>query len=59
MTAGRQDVPGDIYEAAGIDGATGWTGFWGVTLPLLAPMLFFVSVLALVRGFTAFGQIHL
>lgn len=59
MTAGLQDIPEDIYEAARIDGATGWTVFWRITLPLLSPVLFFVSVLALVRGFTAFGQIHL
>ncbi|QWK21015.1 MAG: sugar ABC transporter permease [Thermus antranikianii] len=59
LTAGLQDIPEDIYEAARIDGATGWTVFWRITLPLLSPVLFFVSVLALVRGFTAFGQIHL
>lgn len=30
-----QSVPGDIYEAAEVDGASGWQRFWGITLPLL------------------------
>lgn len=59
LTAGLQDIPEEIYEAARIDGAGGWTVLWRITLPLLSPVLFFVVVLALVRGFTAFGQIHL
>uniref|UniRef100_A0A831XH73 Sugar ABC transporter permease n=1 Tax=Thermus islandicus TaxID=540988 RepID=A0A831XH73_9DEIN len=59
LTAGLQDIPDELYEAARIDGATGPVILWRITLPLLSPVLFFVGVLALVRGFTAFGQIHL
>jgi len=59
LTAGLQDIPQELYEAARIDGASGWATFRHITLPLLSPVLFFVAILALVRGFTAFGQIHL
>lgn len=59
LTAALQDIPEELYEAARIDGATGSMILLRITLPLLSPVLFFVGILALVRGFTAFGQIHL
>ncbi len=59
LTAGLQDIPEEIYEAAKLDGASGSVVLLRITLPLLSPILFFVGILALVRGFTAFGQIHL
>lgn len=39
LLAGLQLIPGDIYEAADIDGASKWQQFWGITLPLLTPAL--------------------
>ena len=30
-----QSIPGDLYEAAKVDGASGWQRFWSITLPLL------------------------
>ena len=42
--AGLQNIPKEFYEAAQIDGATGWHRFRYVTLPLLSPTLFFVGV---------------
>jgi sn-glycerol 3-phosphate transport system permease protein len=59
LTAGLQQIPEDLYEAARMDGATPWTQFWRITLPLLSPTLFLVGLLVLLRSFTAFGQIHL
>ncbi len=35
--AGLQAVPGDLYDAARVDGAGAWQRFWHVTLPTLAP----------------------
>ena len=35
--AGIQSVPGDLKEAARIDGANAWQSFWNVTFPMLAP----------------------
>jgi sn-glycerol 3-phosphate transport system permease protein len=44
--AGLQTLSPELHEAAAIDGANRWQGFWRVTLPLLTPMLFFVGTLA-------------
>lgn len=35
LLAGLQLIPGDVYEAASVDGATGWRQFWHITLPNL------------------------
>ncbi len=37
LLAGLQLIPADIYEAAAIDGSTGWSNFWRITLPMLKP----------------------
>jgi len=42
--AGLQGVPAMLYEAASLDGASGWQRFRYVTLPLLRPTLLFVTV---------------
>ncbi|BDP42337.1 ABC transporter permease [Deinococcus aetherius] len=39
ILAGLQSLPGDMYEAADMDGASRWTQFWRLTLPLLRPAL--------------------
>jgi trehalose/maltose transport system permease protein len=39
LLAGLQLIPQDIYEAASVDGATGWRQFWSITLPMLRPAL--------------------
>ena len=39
LLAGLQVIPGDIYEAAAVDGATGFQKFWRITLPLLRPAI--------------------
>jgi multiple sugar transport system permease protein len=39
LLAGMQLIPGDLYEAASIDGATGWQQFWRITLPLMRPTI--------------------
>jgi multiple sugar transport system permease protein len=44
LLAGLQAMPKDVQEAARVDGATGWQGFWQVTFPLMLP----VSVTAIV-----------
>lgn len=37
--AGLQVIPNDVYEAARVDGASGWLQFWRITLPLVRPAL--------------------
>lgn len=54
--AGLQAIPEHLYEAAKIDGATGWRRFLHVTLPLLSPTTFFVVVISIINSFQVFDQ---
>jgi multiple sugar transport system permease protein len=56
--AGLQDVPGDVYEAASLDGATRWRQFLDITVPLLRPVTLFVVTLGLIGTFQVFDQIY-
>jgi multiple sugar transport system permease protein len=56
--AALQNVPGYVYEAAQIDGASAWTQFRRITLPLLRPTLFFVITLGLIGTYQVFDQIY-
>jgi multiple sugar transport system permease protein len=58
LLAGLQVIPTDLYEAARIDGASGWRSFWNITLPLLSPSTFFVVVISLINGFQVFDQVY-
>jgi multiple sugar transport system permease protein len=49
--AGLQGVPRELYEAATVDGATGWQRFWKITLPMLTPTTFFVSIMMVISCF--------
>lgn len=55
--AGLQTLPKDVYEAAAIDGASEWRMFWGITLPLLRPVLVFVLVTTIIGSFQVFDTI--
>ena len=57
--AGLQGIPRHLYDAAAVDGATGWRRFWHITLPLLSPTTFFVLVMALISSFQVFGQVYM
>ena len=46
LYSGLQNIPGDLYEAASLDGAGGWRQFWSITFPLLRP----VSAITLLLG---------
>ena len=54
--AGLQTIPEHLYEAAKIDGASGWRRFLHVTLPLLSPTTFFVVVISIINSFQIFDQ---
>jgi raffinose/stachyose/melibiose transport system permease protein len=54
LIAGIQAIPRDYYEAAAIDGASGWKAFLNVTLPLLMPVLAVTTVLNLLYGLKVF-----
>ena len=55
--AGLGNIPPELYEAARIDGASGWHIFRHITLPLLSPTIFFLSLVAIIGTFQAFTQI--
>ncbi|UYO97351.1 sugar ABC transporter permease [Microbacterium sp. M28] len=48
LYGGLQDIPEELYEAASLDGATGWKSFWHITLPNLRPVINVVLVLGVV-----------
>lgn len=56
--AGLQGIPTELYEAARIDGATSFNVFRYVTLPLLKPTTFFVTVISLINSFQVFDAIY-
>ena len=49
-----QALPVSVYEAAQLDGASAWQSFTRITVPLLRPMTFFVSVQSLITAFQSF-----
>ena len=51
---GLQEIPGDYYEAASIDGATGIRAFFNITLPLLSPTTFFIVQTRIIGALTIF-----
>ncbi|WP_374352643.1 carbohydrate ABC transporter permease [Thermomonas sp.] len=54
--AGLQAIPEDLYEAARIDGASGWRQFRHVTLPMLGPVLLLVGILTMAGYFQMFAE---
>jgi multiple sugar transport system permease protein len=52
--AGLKQVPGELYEAASVDGAGAWRKFRNITLPMLSPVIFFNLVLETIHGFQGF-----
>jgi multiple sugar transport system permease protein len=52
--AGLQGLPLDLFEAADVDGASGWNKFRRVTLPLMAPTLWLILLLRLIESFKVF-----
>ena len=49
--AALQGIPPELYEAAEIDGASGWTTFWAVTWPMISPTTFFILTMSIIGGF--------
>ena len=57
--AGLQNVPGEVYEAASLDGASRWRQFVDITVPLLRPITFFVLTVGTIGCFQVFDQIYI
>jgi multiple sugar transport system permease protein len=56
--AGLQGIPQEYYEAAEVDGARAWHKFRHVTLPMLTPTIFFVSVLTVIFALRVFTSAY-
>lgn len=57
--AGLQEIPRDYYEAAQIDGANGFRQFFSITLPLISPTMFFVTVTRIIGAMQIFDSIYM
>ncbi|MEL6892481.1 MAG: sugar ABC transporter permease [Actinomycetota bacterium] len=57
LFAGMQTVPSNLYEAGALDGASEWTMFRTITMPLLRPVLALVMVISLIGSFQVFDVI--
>jgi ABC-type sugar transport systems, permease components len=57
--AGLQVIPGDLYEAAAIDGANKWAKFFYVTLPGLRPVMAYVTTVNIIYLFQSFSEIYI
>jgi ABC-type sugar transport system permease subunit len=55
--AGLGNIPTELYEAARVDGAGGWTLFRNITLPLLSPTTFFLLIFTVIGTFKAFNHV--
>lgn len=54
ILSGLQGIPGDVYEAASLDGATSWQAYQKVTLPLLRPAILVATLINVINVFNSF-----
>lgn len=57
--SGLVNIPPDLYDAAKVDGASGWRLFRYITLPLLSPTTFFLLLITVIGTFKAFNHIYI
>jgi ABC-type sugar transport system permease subunit len=57
--AGLKTVPGELYEAARVDGAGPWRVFWKITYPLLKPIFLVLLLLSVIWDFNVFTQTYI
>lgn len=57
--AGLQGINGELYEAAGLDGANAWQRFRYVTVPQLKPTTFFVIIMLTINCFKVYDIVYM
>jgi multiple sugar transport system permease protein len=55
-SAALDAIPDSVLDAATMDGASSWTRFWRIQVPLITPSIFFATVLTLITSFQVFAQ---
>ena len=58
FTAAIQNIPIMYYEAAAVDGSNGWTDFYYITLPLLAPTILYTTITSAIGSFQVFDAVY-
>jgi multiple sugar transport system permease protein len=58
LSAGLKNIPVDCYEAAQLDGASRWQQFTAITVPLLTPSIFFVTIISVIDAFKLFDLLY-
>ena len=59
FSAGLSNIDETIYERASVDGASAFQQFYRLTLPGLAPMMFYTLVVNIIQAFQSFGQVKI
>lgn len=57
--AGLQSIPEELYEAAELDGCSGWRKDWEITLPLMKPYLVLVGVISAIAATKVFEEVYI
>lgn len=57
--AALQNVPRNLYEAADIDGASGWSKFWQITFPMISPTTFYLCIVRFIAVFKIFSSVNI
>jgi putative chitobiose transport system permease protein len=57
--AGLQAIPGDLYEAAAIDGSDGWRKHWDITVPLVRPYTLLVGTISAISATKVFEEVYM
>ena len=55
--AGLQTIADSMYEAAKIEGATGWETFWKITFPMISPMIILNLIFTIIDSFTDYNNV--
>jgi multiple sugar transport system permease protein len=58
LAAGLKTIPPEMYEAAELDGASPWRQFRSITVPLLTPSIFFVTIITVIGSFQLFDLLY-
>ncbi len=59
VLAGLKSVPGELYEAARVDGSGPWRTFWSITYPMLKPIFMVLLVMSIIWDFKVFTQLFI